>query len=497
MNRNPTIWIGAVIALLGGAVCGADEVFPVLHGDPIAVRVLDGKDGNPQARTRVVLTAGYDRRDLKLAQWREELLTDSAGIVQLSNALRNLPLLQVEVLNRHGCAPGAENAALSVERIRESGLSGANRCGTAVAENAPGVLTVFVKGMKGASKPVLKAGLPANLSKTPSLPAGSVAEPRPVAVASSVTSSKAPPEGDSEQTYASQQGTPAPDAHVPEWMKTGALEQATSSADAAEDASPPDPFVDFAIGSLGLDAPPAGGPAPQTGQRAGHSAAVQTPAKRPAESARGKTPGTSDSSPVPAKTPGHTSHSPSTAAPASAPADRPSGSARTAAEPLDQFGASSKASPSNVAHSRPTSALSAVPGQAAAADSPAGIGHVDAASARPAKAQANPSVNTVPHAVNGHAVQLKRVPATGLDRVSAPSDAQAHGAASAAVRAASGAASRPRAQAPAAPPLSHGPNSTSAPEHFRVRLAAPAAAPPTILVETPDEEDLNSLCEPG
>jgi len=75
MNRNPTIWIGAVIALLGGAVCGADEVFPVLHGDPIAVRVLDGKDGNPQARTRVVLTAGYDRRDLKLAQWREELLT--------------------------------------------------------------------------------------------------------------------------------------------------------------------------------------------------------------------------------------------------------------------------------------------------------------------------------------------------------------------------------------------------------------------------------------
>jgi hypothetical protein len=122
-----------------------------VHNEQIAVQVLNGKDGHPQAQTRVVLTAGYDRRDLKLAQWREEVLTDSAGMVRLSNALRNLPLLEVEVVNRHRCAPRAETVALSGADSRK-GMTGANRCGTAVVENAPGVFTVFVKAKKGASK---------------------------------------------------------------------------------------------------------------------------------------------------------------------------------------------------------------------------------------------------------------------------------------------------------------------------------------------------------
>ncbi|MGA2537838.1 MAG: hypothetical protein ABSF53_17615, partial [Terracidiphilus sp.] len=135
--------------LLTAVFCRAAEVFPVVHNEPVIVRVLDGKSGQPQPLRRVVLTGGYDERDLALGQWREEALTDSDGRVRLSNDLRNLPLLRVEVLNGHVCQPGANRAAISVDGIRLNGMSGANRCGTAMVVDAPGVFTVFIKGKKG------------------------------------------------------------------------------------------------------------------------------------------------------------------------------------------------------------------------------------------------------------------------------------------------------------------------------------------------------------
>jgi hypothetical protein len=145
MNRMLSIGAAGLVVLIAGATCAADEVFPVVHNEPIAVRVLDGKTGKPQPHTHVLLVAGYDRRDLRLAMWREEAVTDEAGEVHLSDAQRNLPLLRVEIINRHACASEASSAAASVERIRRDGLSGANRCGTFAGADAPGVFTVFVK----------------------------------------------------------------------------------------------------------------------------------------------------------------------------------------------------------------------------------------------------------------------------------------------------------------------------------------------------------------
>jgi hypothetical protein len=153
MNRNLAIWVGVAMSMVTARVCSADEVFPVVHHEPIAVRVLDGKGGRPQARVRVVLTAGYDRRDLGLRLWREEAITDAEGMVRLSDALRNLPLLRVEVLKRHACSAGT-GATITVERIRLSGLSGANHCGFASIDDAPGVYAVFVKGKKASAKDV-------------------------------------------------------------------------------------------------------------------------------------------------------------------------------------------------------------------------------------------------------------------------------------------------------------------------------------------------------
>jgi len=185
MNRLLNLPVGAALLLRAIPVFAADEVFPVVHNEPIAVRVADGKDGKPLPHEHVVLVAGYDRSDLDLALWREEAVTDAEGEVRLSNALRNLPVLRVEVLKRHICAPGAGDAAFSLERIRLDGLSSANRCGAITLADAPGVLTVFVKGMKGGApaagvfaQPIAVAVVPA------SAPAG-VAVPASVVVPSS------------------------------------------------------------------------------------------------------------------------------------------------------------------------------------------------------------------------------------------------------------------------------------------------------------------------
>jgi hypothetical protein len=148
MNRVLNVWIGAAMMLLATAGFASGEVFPIAHSGVIAVRILGGKDGKPQVHAHVILVGGYDQRDLGLGLWREEVLTDGEGTVRLSNALGNLPFLRVQVEKRRACETNATRAAFSVERIRRDGLSGANRCGIAVVNNAPGVFTVFVKAPK-------------------------------------------------------------------------------------------------------------------------------------------------------------------------------------------------------------------------------------------------------------------------------------------------------------------------------------------------------------
>jgi hypothetical protein len=177
MIRNFKPWPTAAVLLLTSCPGWGREVFPVMHSEPVVVRVLDGKGGGPQAGRRVKLTGGYDRRDLDMAQWQQEALTDSEGNVRLSNELRNLPFLRVEVEKSRACEPNAELAAVSVEHVRLNGLSGANHCGTAVAVDAPGVLNVFIKGKKG-PEPVI-APPAASPALTLAATASAAAEPHP------------------------------------------------------------------------------------------------------------------------------------------------------------------------------------------------------------------------------------------------------------------------------------------------------------------------------
>jgi hypothetical protein len=145
MIRPLALSLAAGIALLTATLCGAAEIFPVVHNEPITVRILGGKDGQPLAHLHLVLLAGYDRSDLHGQLYRAELLTDAHGQAHLPKQLANLPWLQVWVAKKPLCQVKPRGDSFSVELIRRDGVSAPNLCGTATVEDAPGVFTVFVK----------------------------------------------------------------------------------------------------------------------------------------------------------------------------------------------------------------------------------------------------------------------------------------------------------------------------------------------------------------
>jgi hypothetical protein len=170
MNKFFATGAVAITLLLGTITCMADEVFPVVHKDSITVRVLDGRDGKPQAWAHIVLVGGYDHRDLSRQQWRQEALTDGTGLVHLSSELINLPWLRLDVLHARACGADTEPDALSVERIRTEGLSSANRCGRVSAADAPGVFTIFVEPHRLSKKAARRAARASAPVVIPALP---------------------------------------------------------------------------------------------------------------------------------------------------------------------------------------------------------------------------------------------------------------------------------------------------------------------------------------
>lgn len=196
MNRSLVFFLAAGLTLATATISSADETFPVDYKDPITVRILSGKDGQPLAYRHLVLVAGYDQHDLHEQQFREEVLTDAHGQVRLSRQLENLPWLQVWVSKSPLCMGKPGKASFSVELIRRDGLSAPNRCGTVTVEDEPGVFTVFVKGKNKAAHPAAPASAP--VPAFAHAPAVSVAgfaaaaAPAPVSKASSAAVTPAP-----------------------------------------------------------------------------------------------------------------------------------------------------------------------------------------------------------------------------------------------------------------------------------------------------------------
>jgi hypothetical protein len=159
------------LALVAVTRSDAAEVFPVVHNEPITIRILGGKDGRPLARLHLTLIAGYDQADMREQMFREEVLTDAHGQVRLSNQLTNLPWLQVWVGKKSLCQYDAPRASFSVELMRRDGLSTPNRCGKATVEDTPGVFNVFVKGKGAAPAPSIKSKAPSFVAVAATPPA--------------------------------------------------------------------------------------------------------------------------------------------------------------------------------------------------------------------------------------------------------------------------------------------------------------------------------------
>jgi hypothetical protein len=194
--RPLAIPLAVGIALIAASAPAAGEGFPVIHNEPITLRILGGKDGQPLGRMHLTLIAGYDRSDMRKQLFREEALTDAHGQLRLSNQLANLPWLQVWVEKKTLCEGNPRIASFSVELMRRDGLSTPNRCGKVAVEDKPGVFNVFVKGKGAAPTPPARASEAAQASSPTGAPASvsptATSEPAAAACSSSKKARRQP-----------------------------------------------------------------------------------------------------------------------------------------------------------------------------------------------------------------------------------------------------------------------------------------------------------------
>jgi hypothetical protein len=186
MNLPRSLSLAAGLALSTAAFCRANETFPVVHNQPITVRILSGKNGLPLSSLHLALLGGYDQSDLHDQLYREEVLTDALGNVRLPKQLANLPWLQVWVRKMPLCQSAPRKASFSVELIRRDGLSTPNLCGPVSAQDAPGVFTVFVKN----KAPKLKKGVSISVAM-PMAPVEAAPPAAPAAITATVVPSPA------------------------------------------------------------------------------------------------------------------------------------------------------------------------------------------------------------------------------------------------------------------------------------------------------------------
>jgi hypothetical protein len=134
----------AALALLASASRSQNSL-PVLHREPVTIRILNGKDGAPLAHVHVVFVAGYDDQDLRLGLWSEEAITNAKGQASLPDSLKNFSFVAVWVAKRKLCAQHGHALGADLDNVRNQGLSTTNRCGNLMFADKPGVLTVFAQ----------------------------------------------------------------------------------------------------------------------------------------------------------------------------------------------------------------------------------------------------------------------------------------------------------------------------------------------------------------
>lgn len=137
--------LGFAVLVSGAAAGLAQNSWPAMHPQPIAIQILDGKRGAPLERVHLQIVAGYDDNDLRFGRWGAEAITDEQGRAMLPDSLKDFGFLAVWVVKHKLCAAHGLSPRLSLGSIRNEGLSTPDECGTLVPVNQPGMLIVFAK----------------------------------------------------------------------------------------------------------------------------------------------------------------------------------------------------------------------------------------------------------------------------------------------------------------------------------------------------------------
>jgi len=143
--RSLSLAFGLAALILSASAGKCQNSLPVVHTEPVTIQILDGKAGAPLARVHLDLAAGYDDRDLRRGLWSAEVVTDAKGRASLPTSLRDFPLLAVWVEKHKLCQTRGRSSDFILDDVRYQGLSATNHCGIVTADDAPGVLHVFVK----------------------------------------------------------------------------------------------------------------------------------------------------------------------------------------------------------------------------------------------------------------------------------------------------------------------------------------------------------------
>jgi len=232
--RTSAPLLAAALLLLTASASRADETFPVVHDEPITVRVLDGLNGKPLVHAHLLLIAGYDKEQLKMQTWREEALTDANGKAVLSKQLDNLPFLQVWVLKEKTCQSNPRSDVFSIDRIRRDGLSTPNLCGITSVENTPGSFTVFIKSKKPKKPKAPSMTQPVHVLAKAAVSVGPLTQPAPTA-----TSAPAPVPPAAAVILTAPAAAPAPDPAPPAVSAVPATPAKTAPPVAATPATAP------------------------------------------------------------------------------------------------------------------------------------------------------------------------------------------------------------------------------------------------------------------
>ena len=181
MTRLPFLALCLSSALPGAAQLASIESFPVDHQEPITIRVLNGKDGQPIPNLRMVLLAGYTEGDIAHRFWREEAITNSSGEARLPRPLVNFPFLEASPVRAKLCQAGARGELYKIGRIRSDGWTAPNHCGFLHVADEPGVLTLFARQGEGpgahAAHPSVDCAFLNTASAAASAPADSASHP--------------------------------------------------------------------------------------------------------------------------------------------------------------------------------------------------------------------------------------------------------------------------------------------------------------------------------